>query len=628
MRTHEQNCSSGKMRPERGQSLVLIALAFVGIIAFVGFVADTGISYLYKDWLNHAVDAASLAAGYELPNIKGACARAVEYLETNGYMAGDDLRYQIIFPPVPDAPGGDPGEFVIDTRAQGIVSPADCVAVSVPAQHSDVHYEVEIWAEQEIPVIFMGLVGIDTVMVGTSAESERSARYDVALVLDVSGSMKFDTCAWFRPEDEYACQNRYGPCTTTWSDDFESYFHTSNLESAGWTINQGVTLKTTEGHSGSKSVEVWRNLDTRGDLTRTVSTVGVSDVALIFWARDVDMLSSDRMKVYWRPDGSVGWSSILSVRGSSLPSSWTQYSIMLPSAAADNPNLQIRFQALTSSNRGFRIDDVEIASCAENPGPWVWYKGDYDDGCRPDRPMTCDDDAPETLNPAVFLGGGGSPMAQLMEQPMLDVILAAETFVDLMDARRPPGEPRVDQIGLASYESNSQVLHSLTIDYEAIKSDLFNSLRAYGGTNMGGGLNAGMSILAEGRANSTHFMILLTDGWPNFYDLPYVDPTSFGNSCASTDPCRQSLEYIDAQILEAQRQNVTIFTIGLGEDLNTETFDASSAYGPGTENFSGMDVLERISNGTGGTAYHAPTSEELNQIFHWISEAIFVRLSR
>ncbi|MGD2253687.1 MAG: hypothetical protein PVF70_12300, partial [Anaerolineales bacterium] len=95
----------------------------------------------------------------------------------------------------------------------------------------------------------------------------------------------------------------------------------------------------------------------------------------------------------------------------------------------------------------------------------------------------------------------------------------------------------------------------------------------------------------------------------------------------TNDPCRRSLEYIDAQILEAQRQNVTIFTIGLGEDLNTRTFDASSAYGPGTEIFSGMDVLERIANSTGGTAYHAPTSEELEQIFKWISEAIFVRLS-
>ncbi|MGD8814965.1 MAG: VWA domain-containing protein [Anaerolineales bacterium] len=627
MRSHVLNLDPAGMRRSRGQSLVLIALTFVGILAFVGFVVDTGISFLYQNWLNHAVDAASLAAGYELPNIKAACARAVEYLETNGYQAGEDLRYQIIFAAVPSAPGGDPGVFVIDSVVDGVATPADCASVSVPAQHDNVHYEVELWAEQETPVIFMGLVGFDKVMVGTSAESERSERYDVALVLDVSGSMKFDTCAWFRPEDEYACQNRYSPCSAAWMDDFQSYAKASDLEAEGWEFNSGVTLKTTDGHESTRSIEIWRNGDTRGSLRRTVNTTGLSDVALLFWARDVDMEDWDRMKVYWRPNDGVGWSEIMSVQGSDLPSSWTQYSVLLPSSAADNPDLEIGFRAVTSWNRGFRIDDVEIASCVENPGPWVWFKPDFDDGCRPDRPMTCDVDAPETLIPAVYPEGGGSPMPQYLEQPMLDVILAAETFVDLMDARRPLGEPRIDQIGLASYESNSQVLHSLTVDFESVKLTLFNRLRAFGGTNLGGGMNAGMSVLAGGRSNSTHFMILLTDGWPNFYDLPYVDPTDCGLGCPTTDPCRRSLEYIDAQILEAQRQNVTIFTIGLGEDLNTRTFDASSAYGPGTENFSGMDVLERIANSTGGTAYHAPTSEELEQIFHWISEAIFVRLS-
>jgi hypothetical protein len=607
--------------------LVLIALTFVGILAFVGFVVDTGVTFLYQNWLNHAVDAASLAAGYELPNVKAACARAVEYLETNGYQAGDDLKYQIIFSAVPNAPGGDPGVFVIDSQLDGLVIPADCAAITVPAQHSNVHYEVELWAEQQIPVIFMGVVGFDKVVVGTAAEAERSARYDIALVLDVSGSMKFDTCAWFRPEDEYACQNRYGSCAGFFTDDFQSYTQTSALELAGWDLNSGVALNTTAGHLSTKSIQMENDAGTRGSLQRTVNTVGLDDVALFFWARDVDMQSWDRMNVYWRPDDSVGWSETLSIRGSSLLGSWTPYSVLLPSAASDNPDLQIRFRAAVSLNRSFLIDDIEIATCVESPGPWVWYKPDFDDGCRPDRPMTCDVDAPETLLPAIYLGGGNPPMTQLMEQPMLDVILAAETFVDLMDARTPPAEPRIDQIGLASYQSNSQILHSLTLDYESVKDSLFSNLRAYGGTNMGGGMNVGLSVLGDGRTNSTHFMILLTDGWPNFYDLPYVHPTSFSLRCPTNDPCQQALEYIDAQILEAQQQNVTIFTIGLGEDLNTRTFDASSAYGPGTENYSGMDVLERISRSTGGTAYHAPTSEELIQIFEWIAEAIFVRLS-
>ena len=52
-----------KRRLEKGQSLVLISMALVGIIAFVGFAIDTGIIYLNRTWLGQAVDAASLAGG-------------------------------------------------------------------------------------------------------------------------------------------------------------------------------------------------------------------------------------------------------------------------------------------------------------------------------------------------------------------------------------------------------------------------------------------------------------------------------------------------------------------------------------------------------------------------------------
>jgi hypothetical protein len=88
------------------------------------------------------------------------------------------------------------------------------------------------------------------------------------------------------------------------------------------------------------------------------------------------------------------------------------------------------------------------------------------------------------------------------------------------------------------------------------------------------------------------------------------------------------LEYIDIQTQEARRENVTIFAIGLGSTLDTDTFNASSAYRPGTESYTGMDLLRRIAENTGGYAYHAPTSEELEQIFDWIAEAIFVRLTK
>jgi len=86
-------------------------------------------------------------------------------------------------------------------------------------------------------------------------------------------------------------------------------------------------------------------------------------------------------------------------------------------------------------------------------------------------------------------------------------------------------------------------------------------------------------------------------------------------------PCPEVFPWIDQQIDYANSENVTIFTIGLGKAMTDVTF---SAYGD--PNYNGQKLLERISDDTGGTAYFAPTTEELEQIFEWIAEAIFVRL--
>ena len=47
---------------ERGQALVLLALAFVGIAAFVGLTVDAGILFSHVGHLRRATDASSLAA--------------------------------------------------------------------------------------------------------------------------------------------------------------------------------------------------------------------------------------------------------------------------------------------------------------------------------------------------------------------------------------------------------------------------------------------------------------------------------------------------------------------------------------------------------------------------------------
>jgi hypothetical protein len=44
--------------------------------------------------------------------------------------------------------------------------------------------------------------------------------------------------------------------------------------------------------------------------------------------------------------------------------------------------------------------------------------------------------------------------------------------------------------------------------------------------------------------------------------------------------------------------------------------------------FEGQDILRQIASETGGEAYYAPTTEQLQEAFEAIAEAIFVRLTQ
>ena len=49
-------------RLQRGQAMILIAMSFIGLAAFIGLAVDTGILFIQVGHLRRAVDAASLAA--------------------------------------------------------------------------------------------------------------------------------------------------------------------------------------------------------------------------------------------------------------------------------------------------------------------------------------------------------------------------------------------------------------------------------------------------------------------------------------------------------------------------------------------------------------------------------------
>ena len=76
-----QKLQINQANKENGQSLVIIALALIGLLAFVGIAVDVGFLFARSSKLQSAVDAAALAAVTELPRGIGA--------------ADDNLRIQL-----------------------------------------------------------------------------------------------------------------------------------------------------------------------------------------------------------------------------------------------------------------------------------------------------------------------------------------------------------------------------------------------------------------------------------------------------------------------------------------------------------------------------------------------------
>ncbi len=621
-----------------GQSLIIIAVAFMGIVAFLGFAVDTGIMYLHRIWLGQAIDAAALAAGYELPDIEGACSRAVEYLNANGYNESDEFSYEIIFTEDDYAPGGPVSEFVIDSDIDGILQPEDCTTVFVPSEHDMTHYHVRISGELYLPFVFMRIIGFENIHVGAPATAKRTAQYDVALVLDISGSMMFDSCNWLTDEPEYtepyACENVHGECHAPFSEvNFDGYADIDAMIADGWDINStdAVEFQPLNGHDGA-GVHIYQDpaTGTEGSLSWdwTVAIPEEEHIAIYFWVKndhsnELDDSSpwddADYARVSWRADPTEGWNIVTSIRGgSNFDTDWEQYAVILDTDDIDD-YLEIRWDLhQVEDEEGYMLDDIALRTCPYKQGPFVQYSG----GCNYSKPVTCASQAPDTLFPGQSVGSYSTPRAYMLQQPMTDVIRGAETFINIIrDRADESGLPREDQIGLAKFTTRASKVLDLTIDYESIIETMYTTFKSENMTNLSGGMAVGLSILGDGRPNTTHFMILLTDGVLNRYDNPCDasgPSSSQGLSCYPSN----CVTCVDEMIADAQVQNVTIFTIGLGFDVVTNEF---TAYGD--SHYTGMKLMERIAHLTNGQSYFAPTSEELEEIFEWIADAIFVRLT-
>lgn len=200
---------------ESGQSLILVMLVLMVLLAFVGLGVDLGIFYVQRVRASQAADAAALAAAPELPAADAAHQRALVYLQVNGYdyqaadteWARDEYQGEGEY-------GHDPGgmttiwtdtEFAEEER--GEKNSANRIRVRV---------------RRKVPTYFMQLVfpeAFKYLSVEASAEAENVTHIDAAIVYDKSSSMEFQTLCYGCWEPEAGMQYPSGRIAPLhWSD--------------------------------------------------------------------------------------------------------------------------------------------------------------------------------------------------------------------------------------------------------------------------------------------------------------------------------------------------------------------------------------------------------------------------
>ncbi len=160
-----------KTRTERGQALLLLALAFVGLAAFIGLTIDGGILFTDIGHLRRAVDAGALAAAgqfRENRTLAEMTASAKQILDLNNLPTATAL---------------------VETCDTNPGDPELCPPVTVPATPK--RKMVRVTGTLPVQFVFLPIIGWSTIDIHANAVSE-TASVDVVLAIDTSGSMAFD----------------------------------------------------------------------------------------------------------------------------------------------------------------------------------------------------------------------------------------------------------------------------------------------------------------------------------------------------------------------------------------------------------------------------------------------------
>ena len=154
-----------RSKQEKGQALVIIAVAFVVLLVFVGLAVDTGQLFIYMGHLRRSVDAAALAA-------------AAQYREGRTLAQMTDSAEEVM-----NLNGVEPTTVIVETCE---TSPGDPSLCFTPRRKL-----ARVTGTIPVPMSFLRLIGYYTIPISADAIAE-AASMDVVLVIDFSESMADD----------------------------------------------------------------------------------------------------------------------------------------------------------------------------------------------------------------------------------------------------------------------------------------------------------------------------------------------------------------------------------------------------------------------------------------------------
>ncbi len=189
-------------RRERGQAMVLIALAFIGLAAFIGLTVDAGILFIQIGHLRRAVDSSSIAAanqfreGRSLAEIEAA---ADEFINLNSL---NPANAEIFICDLGDMTAGNTNpyhdlELCPDDDGDGIYGES-----AGPGQVAEVPRKyVRVIATMPVDFSFLPIIGFGSIDIQANAVSE-AASVDLVLVIDTSESMAYDAACDDSDDDD------------------------------------------------------------------------------------------------------------------------------------------------------------------------------------------------------------------------------------------------------------------------------------------------------------------------------------------------------------------------------------------------------------------------------------------